>query len=85
MATKVIAMQVKLAAVLARQSQGERLDVSATCRQLEISRPTFYKYAARFEADGVEGLIEQSRRPHSSPGRTASAVEEEICRWRGGS
>ena len=75
-------MQVKLAAVLARFSQGERLDVRATCRQLGISPPTFYKYAARFDAEGVEGLLERSRRPHSSPGQTPAAVEEVIRRWR---
>jgi transposase InsO family protein len=82
MAMKVIAMQVKLAAALARQSQGEKLDVTATCRQLGISRQTFYKYAARFDAEGVEGLLERSRRPAASPGQTCAALEDEIVRWR---
>jgi transposase InsO family protein len=81
-ATKVIPMQVKLAAVLARHSQGERLNVRATCRELGISPPTFYKYAARFDADGVEGLLDRSRRPASSPVQTPAAVEDEIVRWR---
>jgi transposase InsO family protein len=82
MAAKAVAMQVKLAAVLARHSQGERLNVSATCAELGISRPTFYKYAARFDAEGIDGLFEQSRRPGVSPGQTAAAVEDEIVRWR---
>jgi transposase InsO family protein len=82
MAMKVIAMQVKLAAVLARVSQGEKLDVTAACLELGISRQTFYKYTTRFDADGVEGLLERSRRPGSSPGQTAAAVEDEIVRWR---
>jgi transposase InsO family protein len=82
MAMKVIAMQVKLAAVLARVSQGERLNVSAVCRELGISRETFYKYAGRFDAEGVEGLLERSRRPGTSPDRTSAAVEDEIVRWR---
>lgn len=75
-------MQVKLAAALARFSQGERLDVTATCAELGISRPTFYKYAARFQAEGIEGLLPRSRRPRSSPARTLPQVEEVIVRWR---
>lgn len=75
-------MQVKLAAVLARRSQGERLNVRATCRELGISPPTFYKYVARFESEGVAGLLERSRRPVCSPGQTAATVEEQIVRWR---
>jgi transposase InsO family protein len=82
MASKVVPMQVKLAAALARHSQGERLNVRSTCRELGISPPTFYKYAARFDADGVEGLLERSRRPAGSPAQTPATVEDEIVRRR---
>src|SRR5690348_16938285 len=82
MAAKVVSMQVKLAAALARYSQGERLNVRAVCRELGISPPTFYKYVARFDAEGVEGLLDRSRRPLSSPGQTAADVEDVIVRWR---
>jgi transposase InsO family protein len=82
MAVKVISMQVKLAVAVARFGAGERLDVAATCRELGISRPTFYKYAARFAASGVEGLFERSRRPVSSPRQTPAAVEDRIVVWR---
>ena len=82
MAVRVIPMQVKLAVALARFSQGERLDVRATCRELGISPPTFYKYAARFAESGIDGLFEQSRRPHASPTQTAATVEDRICWWR---
>jgi transposase InsO family protein len=82
MVVKAVSMQVKLAAVLARQSQGERLDVSATCAELGISRPTYYKYKVRFDAEGLDGLFERSRRPVSSPGQTEAAVEDLIARWR---
>jgi transposase InsO family protein len=75
-------MQVKLAAVLARYGQGERLNVRATCVELGISRTTFYKYVERFEAEGVDGLLERSRRPGASPGQTSAAVEDEIVRRR---
>jgi transposase InsO family protein len=75
-------MQVKLAAVLARRSQGESLNVRATCAELGISPPTFYKYQARFEAEGVDGLLERSRRPTSCPRLTPASVEDEIVRRR---
>lgn len=75
-------MQIKLAAALARRSQGERLDVRATCRELGISRPTFYKYEKRFAEHGLDGLSELSRRPVSSPGQTAADLEDEIVRRR---
>src|SRR5690349_8848196 len=81
-AVKVISMQVKLAVVLARLSQGERVDVRATCRELGISPPTFYKYAARFAASGLEGLFERSRRPLSSPTQTPATTEDRIVSWR---
>jgi transposase InsO family protein len=79
---KVISMQTKLAVALARFSQGERLNVRATCRELGISAPTFYKYADRFARCGLEGLFEGSRRPHHCPGQTSPSVEELIVWWR---
>src|SRR5271156_842892 len=82
MVVKAVSMQGKLAAVLARRSQGERLDVRATCVELGISRPTFYKYEKRFAAEGVDGLLERSRRPVSSPGQTGAVVEDLVVRWR---
>jgi len=82
MAVRVISMQVKLAVALARFSQGERLDVRATCRELGVSRPTFYKYAARFKESGLDGLFERSRKPLTSPGQTPAAVEDRIVWWR---
>jgi transposase InsO family protein len=82
MAVRVVSMQVKLAVALARLNGGERLDVRATCRELGISRPTFYKYARRFAESGLDGLFERSRRPRSSPRQTPAVVEDRIVAWR---
>ena len=41
-----------------------------------VSPPTLYKWLSRFTSEGVAGLADRSRRPHASPGRTASNVEE---------
>jgi winged helix-turn helix protein len=66
MGRKVVAMQVKVAAMLAQVGEGS-LTVSAACARLGISRQSYYKYRARFDAEGVSGLLERSRRPRSSP------------------
>ena len=68
MAQRVVTMEAKLLAVF---SSGVPLKVTALCRDLEISRQTLYKYRRRFEAEGPAGLVERSRRPHSSPGRVS--------------
>lgn len=72
-------MEAKLLAVF---TSGLDLNVSALCGELMISRNTFYKYRRRFESEGPPGLVERSRRPHSSPGATSREIEEEIVRLR---
>src|ERR1700760_5175632 len=47
-----------------------------------ISRPTAYKWWRRWQADGVEGLVDRSSRPHRSPTRTSSGVEAAIVQLR---
>jgi transposase InsO family protein len=79
MARRVVAMEAKLLAVF---SGGVRLEVSALCAELGISRQTFYKYRRRWAAEGPPGLVERSRRPHSSPAVVSAAVEDEIVRLR---
>jgi transposase InsO family protein len=74
----VAAMDVRLATAVA----GEIGDVSAFCRSRGISRKTFYKWKARFDADGLSGLEPRSRRPARSPGETPPAVQEAILRRR---
>jgi transposase InsO family protein len=79
MARKVIAMEDKLLAVL---TSGLRVDVTALCVQLGISRQTFYKYRRRYELEGPPGLVERSRRPGRSPGAVSGEIEEVIVRLR---
>lgn len=52
-------------------------DAGLTCRHCGISRPTLRKWWRRYRADGVARLRDQSRRPHHSPGRKISQVEEQ--------
>jgi len=62
-------------------SKGDR-SMTELCREYEISRPTGYLWLSRFEAQGVAGMSELSRRPLSSPTRTAAEMEERIAELR---
>ena len=52
------------------------------CREFQISRPTGYLWRQRYEQGGLEGVAESSRRPHSSPQRTAVGIEQHIVELR---
>lgn len=82
MAGKVTPMSVKGLAAVVAVGEGTALNVSALCREAGVSRKTFYKWVARYRAEGVSGLEERSRRPRSSPNRTPSEVEERVVRLR---
>jgi len=67
------AMSQKLEFVKLATAEGA--NVSALCRRFEIGRTCGYKLLARYRAEGEAGLVERSRRPHSSPSRSAAEVE----------
>jgi len=47
------------------------------CRRFGISPAVAYKWLARFQAGDAE-LADQSRRPHTSPGRSEAAIEAAV-------
>jgi transposase InsO family protein len=57
-------------------------NVSLTCRYYGITRQTFYAWQRRYEAEGVDGLRERSRRPHASPTATKTEVVGKIIYLR---
>lgn len=65
--------------MLAKQPGANR---RALCRRFGISPKTAYKWLARYKAVGAEGLADRSRRPHTSPQRTATDVERSILTLR---
>lgn len=73
----------RLAAALARKTAGESLNVTAVCRELGISRETFYVFERRYREGGLAAVLEpRSRRPRSSPGQVPAEVEDLIVRVR---
>lgn len=47
-----------------------------------ISRPTAYKWWRRWQAEGIDGLVDRSSRPKSCPHQTSSVLEGEIAELR---
>ena len=69
-------MHEKARFVLAHQEG--LFEMTELCARFGISRKTGYKWLARFQEHGLEGLQEQSRAPHTSPHRLAPAVAEAL-------
>jgi len=65
---------------IARLLDGERM--SDVCRDFGITRKTGYKFKARYDQHGPEGLYEASRRPHGSPRTTDAITQEQIVAAR---
>jgi transposase InsO family protein len=70
---------------------GRRLLVERVCSgrpvahvaaEMGISRPTAYKWLARWRAEGEAGLHDRSSRPHTTPHRTPADTEARVCRLR---
>ena len=53
-------------------------DAGLVCRQCGISRPTVRKWWRRYQAEGLAGLTDESRRPHHYPGQKVFAEQEEL-------
>jgi transposase InsO family protein len=56
--------------------------IAELCRQYGISRKTGHKWIKRFRAKGVEGLLDESRAPDSSPLKTTAEAALEVIRLR---
>lgn len=49
----------------------EGANIRELCRRYGISPKTGYKWLGRFRAEGVAGLADRSRRPHTTPARVS--------------
>jgi transposase InsO family protein len=81
MAWKAMEIQDQRVRFVVAVSRGDRC-MSDLCREFDISRPTGYEWVKRYQASGVAGIREQSRRPHKSPRRTEASIEQRIVELR---
>lgn len=57
-------------------------NVSELCRRFGVSRKTGYKWLSRYKSDGMVGLVDRSRRPLESAGRTSDELEQQVLALR---
>jgi putative transposase len=60
----------------------DSLSFTELCLRYDISRKTGYKWIARYHTGGPAGLVDRSRRPHSSPDQTPEVVRLAIIEAR---
>jgi transposase InsO family protein len=63
-------------------ADAESRSVSKACRHFGVSRKTFYKWKARYEAHGAAGLNDRPRAPLRSPRATSADVVRKILYLR---
>jgi transposase InsO family protein len=63
-------------------AQKEGINFRELCRRYGISPTTGYKWVERYRLAGEDGLIDQSKRPLNSPGRSPNEVEALILQIR---
>ncbi|HSJ34854.1 MAG TPA: IS481 family transposase [Acidimicrobiia bacterium] len=56
--------------------------VEATAERFQVDAKTVRKWRARFLAEGDDGLLDRSSRPHSSPNRTPRQLRRRVVRLR---
>jgi transposase InsO family protein len=56
--------------------------VAELCRRYEVSRKTAYKWIRRFQERGVDGLVDEPRRPEHSPKELSAQATLDIVRLR---
>jgi transposase InsO family protein len=67
-------------AVLAVISDG--LSISQVAEKFGVSRQTLHSWLARYEAGGLEGLVDRSHRPASCPHQMPASVEAALLELR---
>ncbi len=65
-----------------RHAEEVSSNVAKTCRYYGISRACFYRWYQRYQAEGVDGLRDHSRRPLHSPRATQAEIVGKIVYLR---
>jgi transposase InsO family protein len=55
---------------------------AASCRRFGVSRKTGYKWLERYQAEGMQGLIDRSRAPLTHPDAVTAAIAERCLEVR---
>lgn len=75
-------MDIRIAIAAFEAVDDGSANVSQVCRELGISRDSFYRYRRRLADEGFPGLLPRSTAPQQSPNQTPSEVVELIVAKR---
>jgi len=64
------------------EAERSGIALSELCRRYGISRPTGYQWIRRYQAEGLAGLEDHSRRPHRFPNETPAEVVDQLVKLR---
>ncbi len=62
-------------------SRGEK-SFRELCAEFDVSRPTGYEWLRRYQAAGIAGVVEKSRRPRQSPTQTTAEIAGRVVALR---
>jgi putative transposase len=65
-----------------QEHQSEEFGFAELCRRYGVSRKTGYKWVDRYEAEGLDGLRDQSRAPRHQPNEVLDDVANELIAAR---
>ena len=68
--------------ILVRRIVEEGLPVGEAAQASGVSERTAYKWLARYRAEGLEGLLDRSSRPHRCPHRTSEVRRAQVVALR---
>jgi transposase len=82
MTQQELGRQAKRRLAIIRHAQEVTGNVALTCRYYGISRQTYYQWYRRYQAKGLDGLRDRSKRPRSCPHATHTEVVAKIVYLR---
>ena len=82
MTEQQLARMAKRRLAILRHAEEITGNVALTCRYYGISRQCYYSWYRRYQAEGVDGLRDRSRRPLVSPRATQAEVVGKIIYLR---
>jgi len=65
-----------------QDAQSDRFTMAELCARYGVSRPTGYKWIARYAEEGRRGLTDRSRAPHTCPHTLSATMIDLLCTTR---
>jgi len=74
--------RVRFIVAIAEAEENRSESFASVCARFGISRRVGYKWVARYESGGIDGLKDKTRAPHRCPHRTPDEVRDQLIELR---